>query len=194
MQKNTLIQLIVIYMGISSIFAGITYLVPVISSAFAHLFIEHTTTYFEAIYLIAFVLFVVVGFVIIIKSGQISVYIAERSGLEDSLKIYTKPSQLLSILIVILAMGHLLDYLPKTVHDLYLMLLGAGGSKAYTNTASPQELPQLFSNGLQILFACLMIIFCRPLTVYFARNILLGDDDILAEHETITLDTTNENG
>ena len=192
MQKNTLIQLIVIYMGVSSIFAGITYLVPAISSAFAHLLIEHSTTYFEAIYLIAFVLFAVVGFVVIIKSGQISIYLSERSGLDDSLKIHTKPSQLLSIFIVILAMGHLLDYLPKIVHDFYLMLLGAGGSKAYANAASTQEQPQLFSNGLQILFACLMIIFCRPLTVYFSKNILTGDDDIVAEHETITIETPED--
>ena len=190
MKKNVLLQLIVIYAGVSSMLAGLTYIVPVISAAAGHLFFERNTGYFEIIYLIAFILFIVCGFIIITKSGKISVYIAERAGLDDSLKLYTKPSQLLSIFIVILGLGHLLDYSPKLLHDLYLFFMGNHLGRAEAFGEGNGNYPQLFTNFLHVLLACLLIIFCRPLTLYFSKNILQGDEDMVAEHETINIETT----
>jgi hypothetical protein len=193
MKKNALVQLIVIYFGISSIYIGISYIMPDISAAFAHIFGEGSgRNYFEITYILSFILFILSGFIIIIKSGDISTYISERSALDDSLKIYTRSSSLLSIFIVILALGHLLDYVPKLVRDLYLIFIGSthSGSLPY---AGEQGTPQLFNNILNILFPCLMIIFCRPLTAYFSKNIIPGEDDteddIIVEHETVTIET-----
>jgi hypothetical protein len=189
MQRNTLVQLIVIYIGILAIYAGISYLIPVVSAAFTHLVADRGTgNYFEIIYLISFILFIAAGYIIIAKSGDISVFISDRSGLDDSLKIYTKPSQLLSILIVVIALAHLLDYTPKLFHDLYQLFTGSTDGRLIGYQGKLLDPPQLFGNFLHVLIACLMIIFCRNLTVYFSKNILLGENEIIADHETVTIE------
>jgi len=190
MKKNALVQLIVIYFGISSMYIGVSYLLPDIAAATAHLFGENNSrSYIEITYLVSFVLFILAGFIVVSKSGDISVYISEKASLDDSLNVYTKSSSLLSIFIVILALGHLLDYVPKLIRDIYRLFPGANQDRTLSYGGGDQEHSQLFNDFLNIILPCLMIIFCRNLTEYFSKNIVLSDNEIAIEHETITIET-----
>jgi hypothetical protein len=191
MKKNALVQLIVIYVGIMAMYAGLTTILGGIVFIVSNFFAKSNNHFYGERFLTAYIIVFVSGFIIIAKSGSISEFITEKANLDDALKIYTNPKQLLSILLVILAVGHLLDHLPDFVNDL-LLFFSSGAphrSGAEFTDADYSRPPQWIIDILHLLLPCLLIIFCRPLTEYFSKNIFLGEGSITVEHETINLET-----
>lgn len=184
MKKNALVQLILIYVGVSSLYLASysviqqAYLLFTDSRGYQANFVTH--------FLISYLLVGIFGVIFIAKSGNISSFIASRSGLDASLSVYTKPQQLLSILIVVTALAHLLDYLPPFANNLLKLF---DSHTTYTQSDGPLDAsPELILNLIQIVFPCLMIIFARNLTRYFAKNIMLDDEDIIVHNDTVELE------
>ena len=117
-------------------------------------------------YIAAYLLIGLAGVFAIFRSGGMSNYIASRAGLDDSLTVYSKPQQLLSIMIVVVAVGQVLTRLPFITNALIALVRDTSpGRNVSGGTGS------LAFNFFAILFPVLMIIFCRQLTVYFSKNI-----------------------
>lgn len=196
MKKNTLVQFIIIYVGIIALYGSITNLLPDLALLFFSLFgREVYNGQYAAGGALIYFIGVLAAFVIIAKSDDISDFVTEKTGLDDSLKIYTKPQRLLSITIVALALSHLLTNVPVLLQDCFFFLTnqtphrpsGPIDGFSVQNPASPKWLTVI----LHVLLPCLMIIYCRQLTAYFSKNIMLDEKDMIAEHETVTIDAAN---
>ncbi|HWB24325.1 MAG TPA: hypothetical protein VG738_02545 [Chitinophagaceae bacterium] len=191
MKKNTLVQLVVIYLGLSSIYLATSYLAQYLyflvaagSESFSYRF--NTGSLFS------YLVIVILGVIVIFKSGSLSKFISDRAGLDDSLTVFSTPRQLLSILLVVTAVAHLLDYLPSITKDILSLFID--------NIPKRVELLEVNKSGsawvlsaLHIVFPCLVIIFARNLTDYFAKNIIQDDEEMVAVQDTVQLDIQEEN-
>jgi len=182
MKKNALVQLIIIYTGIGAIYLAAYSLIQIV-----YLYISGSSAGFGrsglemVIPLIVLALF---GVVIIGKSCSISTFISERSGLDDSLTIYTKPNQLLSILIVVTALSHLLDHLPAAI----TRFIDIFTAPSYiTDDGQSRITDGWWPVILRITIPCLVIIFSKSLTNYFSKNIMQDNDEIIAHHDTVEI-------
>lgn len=185
MKKNTVLQLIVIYVGLNAIYYCLT---NAIQYAVFFLYpVTGSNTGYLLKYIAAFLLIGLGGVFVTFRSGGISSYIADRSGLDDSLTVYSKPQQLLSILIVVVALSQVVTRVPFLANGIlsFFVLDDAG------RTTSGGDGSVAF-NFFAILFPCLMIVFCRPITVYFSKNILLDEEDMIVHQDTVDIETTGE--
>ncbi len=195
MKKNALVQLIVIYVGIMAIYADISNLELGVTYLFTSSFQKYSNDFnifLAAEYLVIFIVILLTGFIVISKSGNIAKFITEKSGLEDSLTIFSTPKQLLSILIVVLALGHLLDHIPTFLKDVYLSFTSHVPHRIGNEFENPP--PSWIIDLFHLLLPCLMIIFCRNLTEYFSKNIILDEEEMVAVHDTVDIESIGEEG
>ncbi len=182
MKKNTILQLIIIYIGLIAIYYCIAYAIQtgyfLISEA-----ASGGTHDYQLRTLISYALMGLFGVIIILKSGGISNFVAERSGLDDSITVYSKPQQLLSILIVVVALSHIIDHLAV----LFTTLAGMFSDKFDSGEIAGSSRMLLLKNGLDLLLPVLTIIFCRNLTAYFSKNILLDEEDMIIHQDTVEI-------
>jgi hypothetical protein len=183
MKKNTILQLIIIYVGLNAVYYGIT---NVIQSTVYYFNTPDSSGQYMLKYIAGYLLICLLGIVVTVRSGGISNFVADRSGLDDSLTVYSKPQQLLSILIVVTALGQIVTRLPY----LGTSIIALFGNDAADTT--PYSGNSLAFNFFAILFPCLMIIFCRQLTAYFSKNILLDEEDMVAHQDTVEIDATEK--
>lgn len=192
MKKNALVQLIIIYTGIGAIYLAIYELIQTI-----YLYAAEASGGFgrgELEMIIPLIVMALFGVIIIGKSGSLSTFITERSGLDDSLTVYTKPNQLLSILIVVTALSHLIDHLPSAISKFASIFINTEphGMGDYTPRSVSSTTGWPFSL-LQILIPCLVIIFSKSLTNYFSKNIMQDNEEMVAQHDTVEITGPDEN-
>ena len=193
MKKNTLVQLIIIYIGISAVYVAAYSLIETVYLyvAEAHQTFERTAGGYGLDLVIPSIILALFGIVIIGVSGSLSKFITERAGLDDSLTIFSKPNQLLSILIVITALSHLLDHLPGVITKFFDLFTDNSLAKDLRETASNGNRGWLLSL-LQIAIPCFVIVFSKGLTNYFSKNIMQDDEEIVLHHETVEIDGPGE--
>jgi len=190
MKKNALIQLMLIFAGITTFLSGFTYFIPRVLYLVGTFNQEKPLNNTEDNYLIIEIIRIVAGLILVLKSAGISEFISERVDFDDSLKIYTKPSQLFSILLIIIALSHLIEHGAFLLNGIILVFSGAP-SAAIAGHAHAYTLNQWTVTISHVLIALFVIIFCKRLTRFFLKNIATDDDEIIIEHETITIETTD---
>ncbi len=184
MKKNTILQLIVIYVGLNAVYYGVS---NIVQNAAYYFSMRSSDTIFVLKLMAGYGLICLLGVLIMAKSGGMSNYIAERSGLDDSLTVYSKPQQLLSILIVVVALSQIITRLPY-ITDSAIEFFNDRSDLDATATRKPS----FAFNFISILIPCLTIIFCRQLTAYFSKNILLDEEDMIAHQDTVEIETNDE--
>ncbi len=189
MKKNTLIQLVLISSGITTFLAGFTFIIPRILHLFGNFNEENAISADDSHFFVIEIVRITAGLIMILKSAGISDFIAERTGFDDSLKIYTKPGQLFSMLLIVIAIVHLTEQLPFIFSGLVYILTGT--TLAKNGKGIGYSFSQWLSVFSHIVVPVLIIAFCKPLTKFFLRDIANDDDTIVIEHETIIIETTS---
>ena len=182
MKKNTLLQLIVIYVGFSSVYAGLNIIIQQLYLVFADSSSGFGSYNMHAF--ISYMLLCFVGAVVIFASARIANYIAQRTGLGNDLTVFSTPQQLLSILIVVTALAHLLNYLPGLIIKLTDAFIAKG-------SMGDDDMPTNFGGSgggwavtiMHIIFPCLLVVFARNLTAYFAKNIIRDDESMVLQQD-----------
>lgn len=190
MKKNTLIQLVLISSGITTFLAGFTFIIPRILHLFGNFNEENTFDADDSHFFIIEIIRITVGLILVLKSAGISDFIAERTGFDDSLKIYTKPGQLFSMLLIVIAIVHIAEQLPFILNGLIYILTGT--TLAKNSKGVGYSFTQWLSVFSHIVIPVLIIVFCKPLTKFLLKDIAGDDDKIIIEQETITIETTSD--
>jgi len=181
MKKNTLLQLIVIYVGFSSVYAAVNIIVQQL-----YLVFSDSNSGFGSYNMHAFISYMLLGFVgavVIFASARISNYIAQRTGLSNGLTVFSTPQQLLSILIVVTALAHLLNYLPGLIIKLIDAFIAKGSMGDDMSTGYGGSAGGWAVTIMHIIFPCLLIVFARNLTTYFAKNIIRDDESMVLQQD-----------
>jgi hypothetical protein len=192
MKKNTLIQLLLISAGIATFLTGFTYFLPRVLNIITKDFVEQRGNSLGQSYLTLEVVRMVIGLLLVFKSESLGEFVANRAGFDDSLKIYTKPSHLFSVLLVLIAVAHLVEHLPFLVNGILLFVTGTAPE---TNVAGKHPAPGYTLSQWTIILShlivpVLVIIFTPWLTRFFLRKMAVEETPIIIEHDTLALETT----
>lgn len=190
MKKNVLIQLILISAGITTFLSGFTYFVPRIFRLLGDLQEETIKGYSGGNYLVSEIIRIGLGLILVLKSAAISEFITERTGFHDSLTIYTKPAQLFSILLIIIALAHIIEHMPFLFYDIFLLFANVPPDKK-GSLGINYVLEQWILTTCHFVVPLMIIFFCQSLTRYFLKNVAADKDKLVIEHEIITIETTD---
>jgi len=184
MKKNTILQLILIYIGLNTIYVGLGF---ILQNLFFFFSAPASETSYVLMAIAGYCLVCMLCVFIIGKSGSMSTFVADRSGLDDTITVYSKPQQLLSILIVVMALSQILTRIPSFINSVMNF-----GDEELLAAPKHNNYSSLASNFVSILIPCLVIVFCRQLTAYFSKNILLDEEDMIVHQDTVNIETTGE--
>jgi len=191
MKKNTLIQLVLIYAGIDSFLSGLFFFIP----RLMHLFFNTPTTAASTLpagdYMITEIVRMILGLLLLFKSGGISNYLAERTGGDNSISINTKPPQLIYILIIIVALAHIIQHLPFLLFNIALMFSSASANKKGTSGLD-YTAEQWLLNFCHLVVPFLFIVFSRRISDYFGNKSGESDEEIVVKHDSIFLEASGD--
>ncbi|WP_207493910.1 hypothetical protein [Aridibaculum aurantiacum] len=191
MRYSAIVHLFIIYLAIQSLYSGVNYIIGNFYSVVV-LLLEDLTSFSllagAPLYLSSGLLSVLIGFIILIRSAAITRFVVERSKFADNVKVSVNAKQLLSVVIVFLALSSLLIAIPNFLTNLWSTFReNAGAFLSNEETISSED---WYLSIVKIFLPCLMIVFCKPLTVYFSKNIFFDEDIQLVETEIAEADDT----
>ncbi len=181
MHKSSIIQIVLIILGIVSFFEGLQYLL----GNFVTLITWITgSNKFEGIFEIVLSLLLVtgcyflLGYFFVSRSGESAVWIVKKSNLSSDIKIQASPEDILYFLFVIIGIYILIKELPYLLDKIFTSFTEAAGKRdmnAYPSTARRTWTSII----LNVLLPTLTILFAKNLAHHFSDKISKDDQLVI---------------
>jgi hypothetical protein len=183
MRYSAIVHLIIVFLGIQSLYYGYTYIIGNIY-AVALLLVNDFSSFSlfsgAPLYFFTGLISLFIGWLLLIKSVSVTSYIVTKSKFESQVVLTSNAKVLLSIFIVFLGLSSLLDVLPVFISSLWKAFKeNAGSAGEFGSTEVATDWVTLL---LRVIFPCLVIVFCPMLTDYFGRNIHLDEEIAMKEN------------
>lgn len=180
MQRSTLIQLVLIIIGILAAYAGVQYLFSnFIYTLTVSIYGQHNSPFAESaisILLITGSDFLIAYF-LLTRSKEWANSLAKRSGITEGFKIVAQPVQVFYFLLAGIAIYALARELPYLLNSLYTTFV----AKVSNNRGDVFLTGVPILNALNILVPVILLLCINPLAHYFARKMKSEDGDIQLE-------------
>jgi len=159
MQKpNSLVQLIAICIGMQSMYAGASYLIGNLYIWFSAIFMNNAPTGgYTALYLVAALLSLLLGYIVVFRSYGISGWITRIASFQHDLPVVIRPSDLLCLLLIFIAVGHLLTSLPSFISHMINLV------PTRRERLIPEGRVNWVTSITDIALPVLLLLYCRPL-------------------------------
>lgn len=179
MKYSAIIHLLIIYLALMTFYSGCTYLLGNLYGFILVLGEGKEYSFFNGapLYVISGLLSLLLGWVILVYSKHITTVIVSKTGFRSQLSISADASQLLMIVLVFLALTSLLDTVPSLLRNIYYAFTEKAGALSAFQPSQKQDWFLIIS---RLLLPCLVIIFCRHIADYFAKNLTM-DKVVISE-------------
>lgn len=123
----------------------------------------------------------VVAWILITKSGDIAEFISLKANFNGSMTVRSQPSDLLYILLIVLGIYFMLMELPLFLKGI-LAEFRTKAPHSRFETTERLEAMDWTRTILNIILASLLLMFAKPISVYFAKD--LSNNSIIIQDET----------
>jgi len=174
-------------MGIQALFTGVNY-IAVNIYFFITQFFESSYSIFNrsSIYFLSAAVSLIVGLIIVKQSKPIAVYISDKANFTAEIKIITDTKELLCLFILFLALSSLLTNIPSFISD--ILDLFTASNKNILSSSYTQKKVNWVTSILEIALPCLIIVYARPLSNYFSKNLTFQSGFEIEENATPNFD------
>lgn len=123
----------------------------------------------------------VVAWILITKSGDIAEFISLKANFNGSMTVRSQPSDLLYILLIVLGIYFMLNELPLFLKGI-LAEFRTKAPHSRFETTERLEAMDWTRTILNMILASLLLMFAKPISVYFAKD--LSNNSIIIQDET----------
>ena len=174
MHKSSLIQTLLIVLGILSLYQGLRDLLTIVLSYFPRIF-ENEQSEFVVGEVFILLLFCSINFILdyflIWRSGPWSKWVVRKSNLEGEFKIISSPGSILYFLFLILGVNGLIKELPFLLDKTFISFRAAINERAVELSNHSMLYRPWTPIILNVLLPLLLILLAKNFATYFSKNL-----------------------